>query len=210
MTLPPTIPTSFVPHSATAPRRYRADFTNAFGFAMYAIVAVAFILALGVFVYGRMLASTQATKDAKLANAVNEIDSTTVENFVRLRDRLSEGQKLLNEHAAFTNFFSLLEKVLPASVRFESIHLSFGVDGVPKLEGSGVAKSFNSLAFASTAFAQDGHIKGAIFSNISINKDSSVSFELLATLDPKVITFSPSAPAPSAGSGQAASTTPPL
>ncbi len=172
-------------------RRARTDYISVFGFLAYAILGIAFVLAIGVFFYGRMLASTQASEDAALATAVKGIDPATVEGFVRLRDRLSEGAKLLNEHTAFSGFFFSLGKILPASVRFSSIHLSLGESGAPKLEGSGVAKSFNALAAASTAFAIDGRIKGAIFSNISINKDSSVSFVLSATLAPSLVVFSP-------------------
>lgn len=191
MALPPTIPTSFVPHSTAAPRRYRTDFTGAFGFLAYAILGVAFALAIGVFLYGRILSATQASKDAALAKVQSTIDPATIEGFVRLRDRLALGEKLIGEHVAFSGLFPSLEKILPASVRLSSMHLSFSDSGMPKLEGSGVAKSFNALAAASTAFAQDGQIKGAIFSNIRINKDSSVSFELSATLAPSVIAFSP-------------------
>lgn len=192
MALPPNIPTSFVPHASTGEmRRARTDYTSVLGALAYLILGIAFILALGVFLYGRMLSSTQASEDAKLATAIKGIDPATVEGFVRLRDRLSEGGKLLNEHAAFSGFFSSLGKILPASVRFSSIHLSLGENGAPALEGSGIAKSFNALAAASTAFAKDGRIKGAIFSNISINKDSSVSFTLSATLVPSLVVFSP-------------------
>lgn len=56
-----------------------------------------------------------------------------------------------------------------------------------------MARSFNALAAASNAFATDGRIKDAIFSNISVNKDSTVSFSLSAMLDPKLIIFEPSA-----------------
>jgi hypothetical protein len=190
--LPPTIPTSFVPHTAVGEaRRARADYGGLFGTLAYILFGVAVILAVGVFLYGRVLSGTQAAKDAALATAVKGIDSATVEGFVRLRDRLASGQTLLDGHVAFTGFFSSLEKILPASVRFTSIHLSAGDTGAPKLEGSGVAKSFNALAAASAALAADGRIKGAIFSNISISRDSSVSFVLSATLDPKLVAFTP-------------------
>ena len=194
MALPPTIPTSFVPHavSATA-HRSRADFMGAFGFFAYAILGIVFILALVVFFYGRILASSKTTKDAELASAQANIDPATVENFVRLRNRLASGESLLAKHAAFSSFFSSLEKMLPASVRFTSLHLSLSDAGISKIEGAGVAKSFNALAAASNAFANDGRIKDAIFSNISVNRDGSVSFALSATLDPKIITFSPTA-----------------
>lgn len=197
MALLPTIPTSFVPHAAgNAPHRPTtgfSGFTGAFGFFAYAALGLVFALAIGVFFYGQLLKSNQKSKDAALVEAVKGIDQTTVEEFVRLRDRLTSGNALLGKHVAFSGFFSALERLLPGSVRFTALNLSMNEAGVPKIEGTGVAKSFNALAAASNAFAADGRIKDAIFSNISVNKDGSVSFALSAALDPKIITFSPSA-----------------
>lgn len=196
MALPSNIPTSFMPSSNTAPRRFRSDLTGAFGLISYFALAVVFALALGVFFYGRVLAGSQASKDAELATAESRIDPVTVDTFVRLRDRLNSGQTLLNNHVAFSGFFALLETLVPTSVRFGSLHLAIADTGGVKLEGSGTAKNFNALAAASTAFAHDGHIKDAIFSNIVVSpKDSSVSFALSATLDPKLVAFSPKASA---------------
>lgn len=210
MALPPTIPTSFVPHSPSAAKqRFRSDFSGAFGFFAYAILGVVFILALGVFFYGRLLAAEQFSKDAMLANAEKNIDQATVEDFVRLRNRLNLGKDLLEKHIAFSSFFTSLEALLPATVRFSSLHLMLDSSGTAKIEGSGVAKNFNSLAAVSSAFAADGRIKDAIFSKISVNKDSSVSFALAAMLDPKIIVFSPAASVPSASSTSAASTSSP-
>ena len=191
MALPPTIPTSFIPHSAAPPQRFRSDFTGAFGFFSYVVLAIVFALALGVFFYGRLLAASQSAKDTALTDAVQKIDPTTVAGFVRLRDRLPSSDSLLSSHVAFSGFFSSLEKILPAAVRFTTLHLSVSSAGAPKVEGAGVAKNFNALAAASAAFAADGRIKDAIFSNISVNKDSSVSFSFSAALDPKIIVFSP-------------------
>lgn len=191
MALPPTIPTSFVPHPGSAPRRFSPDFSGAFGFAAYAALAVTLMLALGVFLYGRILASKKASEDAKINAAVAAIDVKTVESFVRLRDRLASGKTLLDGHAAFTRLFSSLEKILPSSVRLTALHLTMDEDGTAKMESSGVAKSFNALAAASEALAADGNIKDAIFSNIQVNKDRSVSFSLSALLARESITYSP-------------------
>lgn len=195
MALLPTIPTSFVPHPAgPATRRFSTDVTGVFGFFAYMVLVVAFVSALGVFFYNRILVADQVAKDAALAKAEATIDPTTVEGFVRLRNRLNNGGTLFKKHVAFSNFFTSLETLLPATARFSSLHLSLDSSGIPKIEGSGIAKNFNALAAVSTAFAADGHIKDAIFSKISINKDNSVSFELSAKLDQKTITFMPSAP----------------
>lgn len=191
MALPPMIPTSFVPHSSAAPRKFRTDLTGAFGFFAYVVLGIVFVLALGVFIYGRILAADKASKDNELQTKVQAIDPKTVETFVRLRDRLTSSATLLNSHVAFSGFFSSLEKILPITVRFTTLHLSLDATGASKVEGAGVAKNFNALAVASTAFATDGRIKDAIFSGIKINKDSSVSFSLVATLDPSIVVFSP-------------------
>lgn len=192
MALPPSIPTSFVPRPATSlSSQTRADFSGAFGLFAYAILGVVFLLVLGVFFYGRILASSNDSKDKALQAAEASIDSRAVENFARLRNRLMNSKTLLDGHVAFSGFFSSLEKVLPATVRFTALHLSFDTTGASRVEGGGIAKSFNSLAAASTAFAADGRIKDAIFSNININRDGSVSFVFTATLDSKIIAFSP-------------------
>ncbi|MEK7515572.1 MAG: hypothetical protein AAB555_01390 [Patescibacteria group bacterium] len=191
MALPPTIPTSFVPHSSAAPRRFRADLTGAFGFFAYAIFGIVFLLALAVFFYGRILAVEKDSKGSELRAKIDAIDPKTVETFVRLRDRLNSSSILLNNHVAFSGFFSSLEKILPTTVRFSMLRLSFDAAGTSKVEGAGVAKNFNALAAASTAFAADGRIKDAIFSGININKDNSVSFSLTAALDPAILASSP-------------------
>ncbi|TSA43774.1 hypothetical protein D4R49_02300 [bacterium] len=209
MALPPTIPTSFVPHAAIASApRLHSNFTGVFGLFAYAVLGIVFIMALGVFFYGRILAANVTAKDAALATAQANIDPATIENFVRLRDRLASGKVLLEKHASFSNFFSTLEKLLPASVRFTSLHLSASDVGVPKVEGTGVAGSFNALAATSNAFAAGGRIKDAIFSNISVNRDGSVSFTLSAALDSKLVAFTPSTFPPSVSTAPVVPTAP--
>jgi hypothetical protein len=190
MALYPTIPTSFVPRPA-APQRFRPDPSGAFAFFGYSVLAAVFLLAVGVFFYGRILVAEQNSKDKALSTAVSSIDSKTAEGFIRLHDRLVLSQSLLSQHVASSGLFTLLDKIMPSTVRFTSLHLILGPTGIAKVEGAGTAKSFNALAAASAAFATDGSIKDAIFSSIKVNKDNSVNYLLTATLDPKTITFSP-------------------
>lgn len=208
MDLPRSIPTSFVPQPASvAARRFHSDFTGAFSFLAYGVLGLVFALAIGIFFYGRILSATKASKDAELAKAEAAIDPTTVQNFIQLRNRLSSGKQLLDSHIAFSNFFTLIENLLPTPSRFNSLHLSVSSAntgtgaGKISLQGSGVARNFNTLAAASGAFATDSRIKDAIFSNIVVNKDNSVSFALSASLDPALVTFT-------ASSVTASSTTP--
>lgn len=192
MALSPTIPTSFVPRQVPRPKRFHTDFTGAFGFFAYVVLAVIALAALVVFVYGRILSITQSGKDAQLVKTEASVDPAEVEGFIRLRDRLSSGGSLLKNHLALTGFFSALESVLPVTVQFSKLHLSVGAAGAVKLEAGGVAQSFNSLAALSSNLASDGRIKDAIFSNIAVSqKDGTVSFALSAELDPKLTAFAP-------------------
>lgn len=192
MDLPPTIPTSFVPRPSASTRSgFHLDFTGTYGFIAYGVFVIVFALAISVFIYGRILLAEKTSKDAALVKAESSIDSATVIGFVRLRDRLTSGQTLLQNHVALTGFLAALEALLPSSVRFTSLHVTIDDARKAKLEGTGTAKSFNALAAASTAFAADGRIRGAIFSNIVVNKDDSVSFVISATIDQKAITFTP-------------------
>ncbi len=196
MALPPTIPTSFVPYSASAQtRQFRTDYSGAFKFLVFGVLGLAVVLALGVFVYGRVLSAKKTSTDAKLVEAREKIRATDIENFVRLRNRLVSSQTLLNNHSAISGFFSALEKLVPATARFSTLHIAVdNVTGTTKLTASGVAKNFNVLAAVSGAFSDDGRIKDAIFSNIVVNqKNNSVSFALSATLDPKLVAFTPTA-----------------
>ena len=168
------------------------DFGGALGVLAYLILAISFALAIGVFLYGRILSGTLGSKDAELAKAEAAIDPATVQSFVHLRDRLNSSQTLLAGHTAPSRFFSALESIIPATVRFSSLHLMVDAAGVAKVDGAGISKSFNALSVASTAFATDGRIKDVIFSKMNINtKDNSVSFGFSATLDPKLITYVP-------------------
>lgn len=161
---------------------------------MYAILGIVFALALGVFFYGQFLATEESGKAAQLQKiAKDNIDTATVRDYVRLNNRLKQSGTLLSNHVAFSNFFNLLQTLLPKNVRFSTIHLSFDSRGVPKVDGSGTAKNFNALAAASEALASDPLIKDAIFSKLSVGKDNSVSFGLSATLDSKLTAFTPGA-----------------
>ncbi len=187
-----SIPTSFLPHPTSATMQKSASgIVDVLAYLAFVVAGAIFVLAIGVFLYGRVLASTKSAKDAALAEAVNKLDVTTVPTFSRLHDRLNTGVSLLGNHIALSGLFPLLETVMPSTIRFNSLHISFSEKNAPVIDGTGVAKNFNSLAVASSAFATEKSFRGALLSNISLLKDGYVSFAFSATLDPKVIVFTP-------------------
>lgn len=190
MALLPTIPTSFVPHAAVVDRpRNHVDFGTLVAFFAYLFFGLIFLSAIGIFFYGRILAGSIASREAALAKAEAAIDPATVLGFVQLRDRLNSGKALLANHVALSGFFTALQSILPSTVRFTNLHISIDSTGAARVDGSGVSRSFNALSAASSAFANDSRIKNVIFSRMTINKDSSISFGFSALLDPKLIAY---------------------
>ncbi len=190
MALPPSIPTSFVPHPSSAAVRRKSDLTGAFAFFGYGALALVIGLAIAAFIYSSILSAKQASRDAELAKAVAAIDPATVANFVHLRDRLSSGQNLLEKHVALSNFNRVFGTLMPVETRLSALHIVVTDAGGIEVDATGVAKSFNALAASSKSFATDGRINDVIFSGIKV-QDNLVSFTLSATVDPALTAFDP-------------------
>ncbi|MEK7604321.1 MAG: hypothetical protein AAB442_00775 [Patescibacteria group bacterium] len=193
MALLPSIPTSFVPHPGGTPtKKTVSDIGGVLGFIAYGVLAIVFVIAIGVFIYGRLLSATSEAKAAAVTQAAAALDVKTVDEFVKLRDRLDAGARLMSSHVALSGFLTTLEAVMPSTIRFLSVRVSLDDSRTARFDAAGVAKNFNSLAVASVAFASDSRIKRAIFSNIGINKDDeSVTFSLSGGIDPSVVVFTP-------------------
>lgn len=209
MALPPTIPTSFVPYSASAAtREYRSNYSGAFKFFIFGVLGITMALAVGVFVYERILTGMETSRVADLTNEENKVNASDIQDFLRLRNRLVQSKMLLDGHIAFSTFFNALGSILPATSRLSALHLTVGADGKVQLDAAGAAKNFNSLAVLSSQITNDGRIKDAIFSNIEIDqKNNSVSFSLAATLEPKIVEFAPETLTVKAGQNNNASST---
>lgn len=210
MALLPTIPTSFVPKTssfATARRPVSLDFVSSLSVLSYILLGLALAVAIILFIYGRILTSQHASKTAALEAAQAGIDTSTVASFIRLRDRLNSGGKLLDQHVELSNFFALIETLTPSSVRFSTMHFSLGADRKPLLQAAGTASNFNALAATSNAIGADGRLKDAIFSNIAVTQTGSVNFTLTTMLDPTLLVYR--AAVPSAAPQEDAGTTTP-
>lgn len=190
MALPPTIPTSFVPRQPVHPlsqRPVQFNGNSAFALVAYFIGAVAVIGAIGIFAYGYYVNGVRDTEATQLINAQKGLSQNTVENFIRLRDRLASANTLLDTHVTLSPLFDALEKITLQTVRFTSFRLAVLDDHSGTLEMAGTARTFNALAAQAEAMNAESRIKRSVFSNIGVQKDGTVNFTLTATLDSRLI-----------------------
>jgi Tfp pilus assembly protein PilN len=152
------------------------------------IAIVSLLLAAAVFGYDIYLKNARDQKSMSLAEAQKAVDLDTVEEFIRLKNRLSTVETLLNQHIGLSEFFDTLEARTLQTVRFSGLTVAVEDDRSAEINMEGVARSFNALAAQSSAIAAEKRIKRAIFSDISVNTNGTVGFTLTATLDPRLIT----------------------
>lgn len=185
---PTTIPTSFVPkRPVQTGGRFARSGGNTFLTLSLIVLALALLGCGAVFGYERYLIGASQTKAAEVQAAVEAIDSATVEDFIRTRDRFASASTLLDSHIATSGFFGLLESVTLQNVRFSALTLTVADDHSAEIKMQGVAKSFNALAAESSMFASEKRIKRAIFSGIKVNEGGTVAFNLSADLDPRLV-----------------------
>src|ERR1700749_2059536 len=126
MAMPPVIPTSFVPHPSASggTRSASLALSGILTAISIFILVLALVAAVGVFLYGNILASQKASKDAALAKAESSVDQATIKQLVQLRDRLAASQTLLDKHIALSGLFDLLSSVTPTNAAFTSVSVS--------------------------------------------------------------------------------------
>lgn len=152
------------------------------------LLLVSIIAALGVFGFEAYLKNSRDSKATSLAAAQQSVDITIVENFIRLRNRLTAVEQLLDQHVELSDFFTVLEQRTLQAVRFNDLSVSVNDDRTAEIEMSGVARTFNALAAQSNELAGEKRIKRAIFSDIAVNENGTVGFTLTAILDSRLIT----------------------
>ncbi len=190
MAIPPNIPTSFVPKQAiqaSSPQTFRRHGANPINIVAPVILLVAVLAAGAVYGYQEYLGRVKTARAAELTAKEQGINQQAVQEFIRLRDRLSVGNKLLKDHVMLTSFFTKLEAMTLQSVRFRTLSVTIAADKSAEVQMTGEAKSFNALAAQSTAFSSDPDIRRAIFSGVRQNKDGGIDFSLTATLAPNLV-----------------------
>ena len=190
MALPPTIPTSFVPKQVVVTRKSTIGF-NPFLLVSYIIFTIWVIAAVLIFSYKWYLTKVSSEKTAEHITAQQNIDQASVNDFIRLRDRFTIAKQTLDKHVAVSQFFDKMEDITIQNARFTRLKLSVLDNRTAKIEMAGTARTFNALAAQSSAFTTDKDIKKAIFSGFVLDsKDGTVTFEVTADLDARIITQS--------------------
>lgn len=154
------------------------------------LLGFAVVASAGVFGYLTYLEGVRDSREAELKAEEAKVSESTVEGFIRLRNRLASAQEILDNHVMTSQLFDELELKTLKNVRFTDFSYKSEAEGVIEVQMAGTARTFNALAAQSAAFATEGsRIRRAIFSGISADENGVVTFELTANVDSRLITI---------------------
>lgn len=154
------------------------------------IFALSLISAGAVLGYQRFLNNTITDKDESLRKAEGAFDAGTIQDLLRLDNRLTQARGLLQKHVAPSAILYFLSTITLERVQLNSFDMTLNKDGGASLGITGVADSYSSVALQSDQFGSTKVLKDVIVSGVSVNDTGKVSFSVHATVDPSLILYS--------------------
>ncbi|MFC1720702.1 hypothetical protein ACFLY0_00690 [Patescibacteria group bacterium] len=184
---------SFVPKKPiTAQRKVK----KASGGLFFGISLIIFILAAGsagsVYFYELYLEKKVENMRTSLERAKEAFEPSLILELKNLDARIKSAENILNNHIAFSEFFTLLEKDTLKTVRFNNFDYSVDGTGEINIRLSGEAKSYSSVALQSDIFGESKFIKNPIFSDLSLDDGGNVTFNVTADVDQELVLYSKS------------------
>ena len=153
------------------------------------IFIVSVVAAGGAFAYSKFLDKALSDKDASLKKAEGAFDTASIVDLSRLDIRLGEARELLESHVAPSGVFTFLSATTLERVQFTSLALDIDTEGSGRIQLSGIADSFSSLALQSDQFGAAKVLRDVVFSGITTDAAGRVVFSVSASVDPSVLSY---------------------
>lgn len=175
----------FIPKEASA---FRSHIAGAGGAWLFQLALVAFIAALvaagGLFFYQRSLEATYADWQEQVRGQEEDLRPELLAEVSDLSSGISVARELLSSHVFASNAFILLQSVTHPFVSFNSMALS---RDAKKIELSGVASSYRSVAEQVGFFETHPQVEKVDFGGLSVGERGLVNFRLAVIFKPSLL-----------------------
>lgn len=185
--------TSFIPKKPLAEDQApRQRHTSLFTFLGVVVFFVAILLAGGMYFYKTTLAKQIVSMNTDLELARNAFEPSLITELQILDRRINSANELLKNHIVVSPIFAALQESTLKSVQFTKFSYIFPQDqnGAVKVQMSGKARDYSSIALQSDELAKNRNIKDPIFANLALDERTGiVSFELAFTVDSDLVRY---------------------
>ncbi len=190
----PQAQTSFIPKRPLADERPLPRQSSVSVFSLLAtILFIASVAGAGmVYFYEKNLTTSVASKKGDLVKAKDAFEDTFLQELQSVDKRITAAQDVLQNHIVVSPLFTALQQLTLRSVQFTKF--VYAIDGAGpaanvQVRMSGKAQGYTALALQSDELTKNKYIRDPIFSNLTLDDQGNVLFDLSFSVDPKFVLY---------------------
>lgn len=163
---------------------------NFFSIIAFIIFAVTIGVLVFTFVWQIKLRKDIVQQVEIMKKVRDDFDEKFIQDALRLNTRIEQAGHILQNHVSPSSLYALLQDYTRQTVSFSNFTFKDNQDGTIAINGEGSAARYESIVLQSDSFGKSGYLRNVIFTDLRPNlTDTTISFSLQATLDPKLILY---------------------
>jgi len=151
---------------------------------------ISLLLAGGVYFYSEYTDKNVAVKKKSLDISQGRFEPQTLQEFKDIDKRLSAAKIVLHQHIAITPVFDILSQLTLKNIQYTKFGYKFDEAGKSvTVTLSGVTNNYETIALQSDNFSKNKLIQDPVFSNLNLDTNGKLVFDLNFNVDPSLINF---------------------
>lgn len=187
----PNFQSSFIPKEPTTSEVFKSKKTSLIGILAASLFFISIISAVGLYIYKGIVKNDIQSLQSQLSEDEKNIDKKTINEMSKFSKKLDITKSIVAKHQVISQFLDSLASSTVSSVQFTNFSYSNIDEGKLIVNVKGVATSYASVALQENIFSKNKYFKSTSFSNLTLTDKGSVSFNLVAMVDPQISTYSP-------------------
>lgn len=189
----PNFQTSFIPKKPIVEQRASLS-RSTISLSSIIVIFIFFAVLVGtgsLYFYKSFLVKQKQSMEEGLQLAKDRFEPSKIVQLQVLDRRLRASNEVLSNHVAISPIFKALQDITMKTISYNKFTYSLSTEDNPKIsvKMSGVAIGYRSIALQSDLFNENKYFIDPIFSNLSLDDDGNVLFDLDFVVDPNFIDY---------------------
>lgn len=168
--------------------------TTSIGLGILSLFTTIFFLgtifsAVGIYLYNITLTKNINSITEQLKIAQKSYQSSLITTLEQTDKRLKSANEVFSNHIIVSPIFYALQSLTLKSIAFNNFSYEFSDEGNVIVKLSGRANNYESIALQSDTLSTNRFIKDPVFSNLNLDDDGKVLFDLEFVVDKVFVNF---------------------
>lgn len=193
-------PTSFIPKQPLTEDRFESSRNSSSGgpasfltFLAMLVLVVSGLSAGVLNIYQQKVAADVSNIKKTLAREAEAFKGSFLDELRLLDRRIVSAQGVLANHISVTPLFEVISQATLKSIQFTrftyTVNPQTNGQATIEVKMSGKAQSYAAIALQSDALTTNKYIRDPVFSNLTLDEQSNVLFDLTFSVDPHLVLF---------------------